>query len=96
MSPTQGNSTELGYEIRNYLHDPDGSDQIEAWLPGWLWPVVRAVQRDAGWLVLVDPAVSGSAGVPEADRSGLDAISAKEARIWVELLAALYVKAVAK
>jgi len=96
MSRTESNSTELGYEIRNYRHDPDGPDQIEAWLSGWLWPVVRAVHRNDGWLVLVDPAVSATAGVPEADRSGLDAISANEARIWVEMLAALYVKAVAK
>ena len=73
-----------------------GPDQIEAWLPGWLWPVVRAVRRDAGWLVLVDPAVSVTAGAPEADRSGLDVASAHEAHIWVELLAALYVNAEAK
>lgn len=97
--PTPHNSecaggAERGYEIRDYRHHPDGPDQIEAWLPGSLWPVVRAVQRDGGWLVLVDPAVSATAGVPEADRSGLDAINADEARIWVELLTALYVKAV--
>ncbi|GAB5013149.1 hypothetical protein MAHJHV63_44540 [Mycobacterium avium subsp. hominissuis] len=54
------------------------------------------MRRDAGWLVLVDPAVSVTAGAPEADRSGLDVASAHEAHIWVELLAALYVNAEAK
>lgn len=96
MNQTESDSTERAYEIRDYRHDPDGPDQIEAWLSGSPWPVVRAVRREDVWLVLVDPAVSATAGVPEANRTGLDAINADEARIWVELLAALYVKAVAK
>lgn len=92
----QGGSPTPDYEIRDYRREPDGLAQIEAWLPGWLWPAVRAVQRDDGWLVLVGPEVSATAGVHEADRSGLDAVNADEARIWVKLLAALYVKASGK
>lgn len=54
-----GGSAALDYEIRDYWHEPDGPARIEAWLPGWLWPAVRAVQRGDGWLVLVVPEVSG-------------------------------------
>lgn len=82
-------------EIRE-LSDEQSVSAVEAWLPGWRWPAVRAVQRDSGWLVLVDPVVSTTAGVEDAARSALDAVNADEARIWVKLLAALYVKAVAK
>ncbi|MCH9668703.1 MAG: hypothetical protein K0U80_12715, partial [Actinomycetia bacterium] len=95
MSQTEDFAAELELEIREDRAEPDGPAQIEAWLPGWSWPVVSAVQRGDGWLVLVGAEVSVTAGVRKADRSGLDAINADEARIWVELLAALYVKAAA-
>lgn len=95
MSQREDRTAELELEIRDDGTEPDGTAQIEAWLPGWSWPVVRAVQRGDGWLVLVGAEVSVTAGVRKADRSGLDAINADEARIWVELLAALYVKAAA-
>lgn len=74
----------LGYEIRDYRSEQGGPAQIEAWLPGWLWPAVRAVERYHGWLVVVVPEVSAIAGVPEASRSGFDVITADEARTWHE------------
>lgn len=82
-------------EIRELSHDQSVS-AVEAWLPGWQWPAVRAVQRGSGWLVFVDPVFSTTAGVEDVVRSALDAVDADEALLWVKLLAALYVKAVAK
>ncbi|OBJ93992.1 hypothetical protein [Mycobacterium sp. 1245852.3] len=90
-----GDREDLTVEIREPTDDQSVS-AVEAWLPGWHWPAVRAVRRGAGWLVLVDPVVSATAGVEEAARSALDAIDAGEARIWVKMLAALYVKAAGK
>ena len=51
---------------------------------------------DDGWLVLVDRAVAETAGVPKAARTALEAADAEQARIWVELLAALYLTAEAR
>lgn len=86
----------LGYEIREFLIDNQGRTQIEAWLPGWLWPAVRIAQRSDGWQVVVGSEIFAVAGVSEVGLTGLDAINAEEARTWVKLLAALYVKATEK
>jgi hypothetical protein len=95
MNRQEPGSADLGYEIRDVRGERGDSDRIEAWLPGWLWWTVQAVKRDDGWLVLVDRAVAETAGVPNAARTALEAADAEQARIWVELLAALYVKAAA-
>lgn len=78
------------------LSEDHSVSAVEAWLPGWRWPAVRAVQRGTRWLVSLDPVVSTAAGVEDAAHSAFDAINADDARIWVELLASLYVTAVAK
>ena len=49
---------------------------------------------DDGWLELVDRAVAETAGVPKAARAALETADAEQARIWVELLVALYVMAI--
>ncbi|MCH9732234.1 MAG: hypothetical protein K0U84_21595 [Actinomycetia bacterium] len=80
------------YEIRD-LRDSAERASIEAWLPVWQWPVVRAVHLGDSWLVWVGAEVRTTAGVPERDHYDLGAINSDEARAWVRLLASLYVKA---
>lgn len=81
-----------GYEVRDYRDAEEGGPRVEVWLAGWHWPVVRAVKYTGGWLVLVDSKVAELAGVGAL--TGLHAINADDAIKWVELLAALYLKAV--
>lgn len=87
-----------GYAVRDYrgAGAEDGGPRVEVWLAGWLRPVVRAVKYTGGWLVLVDSKVAELAGVSGISLTGLHAINADEAIKLVELLAALYVKAVAR
>lgn len=85
-----------GYEVRDYRDAEEGGPRLEVWLAGWLWPVVRAVKYTGGWLVLVDSKVAELAGVGGVSLTGLRASNGDEAMKWVELLAALYVKAVGK
>jgi multidrug resistance efflux pump len=85
-----------GYEIRDRRDSTEARPSVEAWLPDWQWPAVRAVEYAGGWLVLVDSEVAEVAGVRGVDMTGLDAINADESLKWVELLAALYVKASGK
>lgn len=54
------------------------------------------IEYAGGWLVLVDSNVAQVAGVGGVDMTGLDTINADEALKWVELIAALYVRASGK
>ncbi|BCP13989.1 hypothetical protein [Mycobacterium paraintracellulare] len=56
----------------------------------------RKSECAGGWLVLVDSKVAQVAGVGGVDMTGLDTINADEALKWVELIAALYVRASGK
>ncbi len=52
-----------GYEIRGRRKAKDGRASIEAWLPGWHWPVVGAVEDAGRWLVLADPKIADLAAL---------------------------------
>jgi hypothetical protein len=90
------------YEIRDKRDSKEGRPSIEAWLPGWHWPVVRALESagtvaHAGtWLVLTDPKVAELAGLRSTDVAAADVVNVANALQWVAMLAALYVKAAAK
>jgi hypothetical protein len=85
-----------GYEIRDLREAEDGRPRIEAWIPGWYWPIVGAVEDLGAWHVMVDPKVAESAGLVGADLTALAALSADHAIEWVSLVVALYVLAVTK
>ncbi len=53
-----------------------------------------AVQHGDAWIVFVDPKVAALVGLGDVLLTPLDAINADHALRWVNLLAALYVKAV--
>ena len=56
-----------------------------------------AIQRTAGrWLVLADPKVSELGGLGSTHMAAADVVSTDNAMQWVNVLAALYVKATAK
>jgi hypothetical protein len=105
--PTPHNSecaggAERGYEIRDKRDLKEGRPSIEAWLPGWLWPVVRAVYWEpvtitgvGTWYLLVDREVGELAGLSSV-WTAVEAVDADHALEWVNLLTGLYVKAVAK
>ena len=81
------------YEVRDRRDTKDGRGSIEAWLPGWHWPVVRAVEHAGRWLVLADPKVAEVGGQGNIHMAGGEVAGADDAMQWVNVLAALYVKA---
>jgi hypothetical protein len=87
---------ESGYEVGDRRESTDGRASIEALLPGWHWPVVRAVEDAGRWLVLADPKVAELGGVGSTHLAAGEVVSADNAMQWVNVLTALYVKAAAK
>jgi hypothetical protein len=84
------------YEIKDCCNRECARPRIEAWTPGLGWPAVCAAEHGGEWIVLVDPVIAEVADLGAVRLTALGAINAEHALDWVELLAALYVKAVAK
>jgi hypothetical protein len=86
----------VSYEIRPRQNRENGRTLIDALVPGLAWPAIVPSEDGAGWLVFVSSAVTEHAGLDRQYLTGVDAINESLALLWVELLAALYLKAVAK
>ena len=84
------------YEIRECCNRDCARPRIEAWTTHLGWPAAGAVEYDGEWIVFVDSAAADVAGLGAVWLTAVGAINAEHALDWVELLAALYVKAVAK
>jgi hypothetical protein len=67
-----------GYEIRGRRKTKDGRASIEAWLPGWHWPVVRAVEEAGRWLVLADPKIAELGGLGRIHLAAGEVVTARE------------------
>lgn len=97
MSTTSINDRPHEYRIRERRVAPANYPVIDAIITGDRYPIIRAAAAGEGsdkWLITCGPELSRAISNEFRFPPTLYASSDSDARTWVELLAALYVKAV--
>lgn len=96
MSTTSINHTSLGYRLVERDLAPSRTPVIDALLIGDVYPIVRAAHREGRWFVTAGPELPQAVDPEFRFPPPFYVESHRDARVWVELLAAMHAKVVGR